>query len=57
MENEIIKGRVIKSNTDIMLFAGSKLMLTDENGVAHEYILGSDIALMPDNDMRLFEVE
>lgn len=65
MENEIKKGKVIKSNAGVILFAGSKLCLTDENGeilrdengAPREYMLGSDISLVLNSDMRLFETE
>lgn len=59
------QGKVIKNNTNIVLFAGSILRLTDEHGHLivdehgnpQEYMLGSDISILPNNDMRLFEVE
>ncbi len=65
MEGEMKKGKVIKHNTNIVLFAGSRLRLTDENGQLiidedgniKEYMLGSDITIMANNDMRLFEVD
>jgi len=59
------QGKVIKHDTNIVLFAGSILRLTDENGhiildengAPKEFMLGSDISIHPNNDMRLFEVD
>jgi hypothetical protein len=61
---EVKKGIVIKNNEGIILFAGSKLKLSnengepilDENGAVKEYVLGSDISVMLENDIRLFEI-
>ncbi len=65
MENKVKSGIVIKNNRDVILFAGSTLRLSDgngepildENGNVKEYVLGSDVSVMLENDIRLFEVE
>jgi hypothetical protein len=65
IEKQVKKGIVIKSDNDVILFAGSKLKLSDEygepildeNGNVKEYVLGSDISVNLENDIRLFEIE
>lgn len=65
VNKEVKKGIVIKNNKDVILFAGSTLRLSNENGEpildedgeVKEYVLGSDVSVMLENDIRLFEVE
>lgn len=53
---EIKKGTVKKADTELLLFAGSKITTITDDGEVIEYILESDVSVSLNNQARLFPI-
>ena len=54
MKKEIKKGTVAKSDTELLLLAGSKITTVTSDGEVIEYVLASDTSVVLEHDARLF---
>jgi len=54
MKKEIKKGTVKKTNTELLLLAGSKITTVTSDGEVIEYVLASDTSVTLEHDARLF---
>lgn len=55
MKKEMKKGTVAKTDTELLLLAGSKITTVTSDGEVIEYILGSDTSVILEHEARLFE--
>lgn len=51
---KVKKGTVKKTNTELLLLAGSKITTVTSDGEVIEYVLGSDTSVVLEHDARLF---
>ena len=54
MKKEVKKGTVKKTNTELLLLAGSKITTVTSDGEVVEYVLASDTSVVLEHDARLF---
>lgn len=54
MNKEVKKGTVAKTDTELLLCAGSKITTITSDGEVVEYILASDTSVVLEHDARLF---
>jgi hypothetical protein len=54
MKKEIKKGTVKKTDTELLLLAGSKITTLTLDGEVIEYVLASDTSVVLEHDARLF---
>jgi len=54
MKKEVKKGTVKKTDSELLLLAGSKITTVTDDGEVVEYILSSDTSVVLEHDARLF---
>lgn len=54
MKKEIKKGTVVKTDTELLLLAGSVITTVTSDGEVIEYVLASDTSVVLEHDARLF---